>query len=160
MYLRTGHYLSPEGGGVGRFWLCHQKHTWSPVKSCDIFMIPLNWQSVFYGFFPPPLRSPENHVIPTLPPTGNKYRLVPWNQSKWADGALHRKYFGKRRWVSSAKQGTSTKAPLRPKSAHIIMENCTKELQIICVHKLLCFKANPYITSTVNPPPDRHEQNN
>lgn len=25
----------------------------------------------------PPLRSPENHVIPTLPPTGNKYRLVP-----------------------------------------------------------------------------------
>ena len=50
IYLRTGHYLSPEGGGVGRFWLCHQKHTWSPVKSCDIFMTPLNWQSVFYGF--------------------------------------------------------------------------------------------------------------
>ena len=40
------------------------------------------------------------------------------------------------------------------------MENCTKDLQIICVHELLCFKANPYITSTVNPPPDRHEKNN
>ena len=69
MYLRTGHYLLPEGGGVGRFWLCHQKHTWSPVKSYDIFMTPLNWQSVFYGFFPPPPPFPPKTTWfpPSLP---------------------------------------------------------------------------------------------